>query len=173
MLLSLINSLPTPTTRYTLTLWLTQSSIYFVTATVWLSNWQRSIPDWLTVTLVHLHIHSIMYSLANSFSNSHALCIAHQVVDINNIEAGWMGLDIGPKTLADIQAGLADCKTVIWNGPMGKYCTSTDTFFSILLLCLASPFSFFSVLLLSDYYASYSIDRLNSMCLLLLCVPYP
>jgi Phosphoglycerate kinase len=32
-----------------------------------------------------------------------------------------MGLDIGPKTLSDIQAGLADCKTVIWNGPMGKY----------------------------------------------------
>jgi phosphoglycerate kinase len=32
-----------------------------------------------------------------------------------------MGLDIGPKTLADIQAGLADCKTVIWNGPMGVF----------------------------------------------------
>ena len=43
-----------------------------------------------------------------------------KVVDINSIEEGWMGLDIGPKTLSDIQAGLADCKTVIWNGPMGK-----------------------------------------------------
>ena len=49
-----------------------------------------------------------------------------KVVDINSIEEGWMGLDIGPKTLSDIQAGLADCKTVIWNGPMGKlipHCT--------------------------------------------------
>ena len=30
---------------------------------------------------------------------------------MNSIPAGWMGLDIGPKTLSDIQAGLADCKT--------------------------------------------------------------
>jgi len=44
-----------------------------------------------------------------------------KVVDVNSMEKGWMGLDIGPKTLADIQAGLADCKTVIWNGPMGVF----------------------------------------------------
>ena len=46
---------------------------------------------------------------------------ANKIVDINNIPAGWMGLDIGPKTIADIQAGLSDCKTVIWNGPMGVF----------------------------------------------------
>ena len=46
---------------------------------------------------------------------------ANQVVDVNSIPEGWMGLDIGPKTIADIQAGLADCKTVIWNGPMGVF----------------------------------------------------
>ena len=28
---------------------------------------------------------------------------ANKVVDINNIPAGWMGLDIGPKTISDIQ----------------------------------------------------------------------
>ena len=28
---------------------------------------------------------------------------AYKVVDINNIPAGWMGLDIGPKTISDIQ----------------------------------------------------------------------
>jgi len=44
-----------------------------------------------------------------------------QVVNIDAIPADWMGLDIGPKTIADIQAGLADCKTVIWNGPMGVF----------------------------------------------------
>lgn len=46
---------------------------------------------------------------------------ATQIVDIDNIPDEWMGLDIGPKTIADIQAGLADCKTVIWNGPMGVF----------------------------------------------------
>lgn len=46
---------------------------------------------------------------------------ATQVVSIDAIPDGWMGLDIGPKTIADLQAGLADCKTVIWNGPMGVF----------------------------------------------------
>lgn len=45
----------------------------------------------------------------------------HKVVDIHNIPDGWMGLDIGPKSVADIQEGLKDCKTVIWNGPMGVF----------------------------------------------------
>jgi phosphoglycerate kinase len=31
------------------------------------------------------------------------------------------GLDSGPKATADAQAELADCKTVIWNGPMGVF----------------------------------------------------
>jgi phosphoglycerate kinase len=46
---------------------------------------------------------------------------ANKVVSIDAIPDGWMGLDIGPKTIAEIQAGLADCKTVIWNGPMGVF----------------------------------------------------
>ena len=46
---------------------------------------------------------------------------ANKVVDVSAIPDDWMGLDIGPKTIADIQAGLADCKTVIWNGPMGVF----------------------------------------------------
>lgn len=46
---------------------------------------------------------------------------ANKIVDIDNIPDDWMGLDIGPKTVADIQSGLADCKTVIWNGPMGVF----------------------------------------------------
>jgi phosphoglycerate kinase len=32
-----------------------------------------------------------------------------------------MGLDIGPDSLKVFQAALADCKTVIWNGPMGVF----------------------------------------------------
>jgi len=45
----------------------------------------------------------------------------NQIVNIDAIPEGWMGLDIGPNTIADIQAGLSDCKTVIWNGPMGVF----------------------------------------------------
>jgi len=43
---------------------------------------------------------------------------ATQTVTVENIPAGWMGLDNGPKATAEIIAELADCKTVIWNGPM-------------------------------------------------------
>ncbi len=32
-----------------------------------------------------------------------------------------MGLDIGPKTIAELEVALSDCKTVIWNGPMGVF----------------------------------------------------
>jgi phosphoglycerate kinase len=45
----------------------------------------------------------------------------HKVVDIHEIPDGWMGLDIGPKSIVDIQHALEDCKTVIWNGPMGVF----------------------------------------------------
>merc|ERR1719217_489241 len=46
---------------------------------------------------------------------------ATQVVSVENIPEGWMGLDNGPAATADIQAKLSDCKTVIWNGPMGVF----------------------------------------------------
>jgi phosphoglycerate kinase len=32
-----------------------------------------------------------------------------------------MGLDIGPDSVQLFQNALADCKTVIWNGPMGVF----------------------------------------------------
>lgn len=44
-----------------------------------------------------------------------------KTVSIKNIPSDWMGLDIGPQTIAELQNGLADCKTVIWNGPMGVF----------------------------------------------------
>jgi phosphoglycerate kinase len=42
-----------------------------------------------------------------------------------------MGLDIGPDSIKAFEAALADCKTVIWNGPMGvfefdKFAAGTD-----------------------------------------------
>merc|ERR1712244_41374 len=34
---------------------------------------------------------------------------------------GWMGLDNGPTTTEEQKAALADCKTIIMNGPMGVF----------------------------------------------------
>ncbi len=44
-----------------------------------------------------------------------------QTVSVENIPDGWMGLDIGPDSVKTFQAALADCKSVIWNGPMGVF----------------------------------------------------
>lgn len=39
----------------------------------------------------------------------------------NDIPAGWMALDIGPKTIALYAAAIQGAKTVVWNGPMGCF----------------------------------------------------
>ncbi|HBQ97140.1 MAG TPA: phosphoglycerate kinase, partial [Cyanobacteria bacterium UBA11691] len=44
-----------------------------------------------------------------------------QTVSVDAIPDGWMGLDIGPDSVETFKAALADCKTVIWNGPMGVF----------------------------------------------------
>jgi phosphoglycerate kinase len=44
-----------------------------------------------------------------------------QTVSIENIPDGWMGLDIGPDSVKLFQEALADCKTIVWNGPMGVF----------------------------------------------------
>jgi len=38
-----------------------------------------------------------------------------------DIPEGWIGVDIGPKTIAKYEAIIASAKTVVWNGPMGKF----------------------------------------------------
>ncbi len=44
-----------------------------------------------------------------------------QTVSVESIPDGWMGLDIGPDSIKVFQEALADCKGVIWNGPMGVF----------------------------------------------------
>ncbi|MFN9922495.1 MAG: phosphoglycerate kinase, partial [Cyanobacteriota bacterium] len=44
-----------------------------------------------------------------------------QIAKVESIPDGWMGLDIGPDSVKVFQDALADCKTVIWNGPMGVF----------------------------------------------------
>ena len=37
------------------------------------------------------------------------------------VPAGWMGLDVGPKTAAAYAEAIASAGTVLWNGPMGAF----------------------------------------------------
>jgi phosphoglycerate kinase len=39
----------------------------------------------------------------------------------DNIEKGWMGLDIGEKAIADFGQVILESKTILWNGPMGVF----------------------------------------------------
>jgi phosphoglycerate kinase len=42
-------------------------------------------------------------------------------VDSGQIPADWMGLDIGPKSVALFQEVIKNSKTLLWNGPMGVF----------------------------------------------------
>ncbi|GAB4585346.1 phosphoglycerate kinase [Nocardia sp. IFM 10818] len=44
-----------------------------------------------------------------------------KVVAANEIPDGWMGLDIGPDSVARFSALLTEAKTIFWNGPMGVF----------------------------------------------------
>lgn len=55
--------------------------------------------------------------VADAFNND----AQRKTVAIDAIEDGWMGLDIGPKSIATFRATIAEAKTVVWNGPMGVF----------------------------------------------------
>ena len=42
-------------------------------------------------------------------------------MDSTAIPAGWMGMDVGPKTLKELEDILKNAKTVVWNGPLGVF----------------------------------------------------
>ena len=45
----------------------------------------------------------------------------HKTVDLDNIPAGGTLLDVGEKTVAVIIEKLKECKTLVWNGPLGAF----------------------------------------------------
>ena len=55
--------------------------------------------------------------LANEFSPN----ADSKISSIDSINGEWMGLDIGPDSIEQFQKALSDCKTIIWNGPMGVF----------------------------------------------------
>lgn len=44
-----------------------------------------------------------------------------KIVDIKNIPDDWMGLDIGPATIAAFSEAVKSAKTIVWNGPLGMF----------------------------------------------------
>ncbi len=54
--------------------------------------------------------------VAKEFNND-----AESMVVEGDIPEGYMGLDIGPKSIELFSKALADAKTVVWNGPMGVF----------------------------------------------------
>ncbi|HET9993999.1 MAG TPA: phosphoglycerate kinase [Candidatus Acidoferrum sp.] len=46
---------------------------------------------------------------------------ATKTISIHDTPDGWMGLDIGPKTIDAYKQKIASAKTILWNGPMGVF----------------------------------------------------
>jgi phosphoglycerate kinase len=55
--------------------------------------------------------------IADSFSKD----AKYQTVQADNIPDNWQGLDIGEESIRLFSQALQNCKTVIWNGPMGVF----------------------------------------------------
>jgi len=55
--------------------------------------------------------------IADAFSND----ANTETAQNSNIKDGWMGLDIGPESIAAFTKVVEESKTILWNGPMGVF----------------------------------------------------
>ncbi len=44
-----------------------------------------------------------------------------KTIALGDVPAGWRVLDVGPETVKEFGAVIADAGTVVWNGPMGVF----------------------------------------------------
>jgi phosphoglycerate kinase len=55
--------------------------------------------------------------VADKFDNN----ASSQLVPINEIPSGWMGLDVGPESIKACAEIIENSKLILWNGPMGVF----------------------------------------------------
>ena len=65
---------------------------------------------------VQIHI-PVDVLAADDFSNE----ANTQIVDVRAIPENWQGLDCGPKSKAIFHDVVQQCKTILWNGPLGVF----------------------------------------------------
>ena len=65
---------------------------------------------------VQVHI-PVDVVVADDFSND----ANTQICDINTIPDGWEGVDAGPKSREIFNTVVNQCKTILWNGPLGVF----------------------------------------------------
>lgn len=63
---------------------------------------------------VHLPVDVVA---ANAFSND----ADTQITASNAIPNGWQGLDVGPESIKQFNEVVLQCKTILWNGPLGVF----------------------------------------------------
>ena len=63
---------------------------------------------------VHLPVDVIA---ADAFSND----AKTQIVNVAQIPDGWQGLDAGPQSIQNFNDVVLQCKTILWNGPLGVF----------------------------------------------------
>ena len=72
----------------------------------------------------------LLLPVDNHVSSEYSNNGEEKMVDSTEIPDGFMGLDIGPKTIEKFEEAVKDAKTVVWNGPLGvcefdKFATGT------------------------------------------------
>ena len=70
---------------------------------------------------VQIHL-PVDYVCGDRFPKNAADPVAVQAADdASGIPAGWLGLDVGPKSNAIFCAAIARAQTIVWNGPAGVF----------------------------------------------------
>lgn len=63
---------------------------------------------------LHLPIDSVIADKFDANANT-------DIAQNTSIKDGWMGLDVGPQAIEVFSKVIENCKTILWNGPMGVF----------------------------------------------------